>query len=84
MPGQATCEQRNKGQKAKVKNKKIRNEEARATGLKTYLINMNLTHPKISAVPVRPLHSSKFTDCMPTGRFICPISPARKEKKLIK
>ena len=43
-----------------------------------YLINMTITYPKISAVPVRPSHSWKFTDCMPTGRFICPISPAIK------
>jgi hypothetical protein len=27
-----------------------------------------------------PLQNSKFTPCMPTGRFICPISPARKGK----
>jgi hypothetical protein len=39
--------------------------------------NMTITHPK-SAVPVMRTQSSKFTVFMPTGRFICPISPARK------
>ena len=41
---------------------------------------MKLTHPKLSVVPVMPVQLSKLTLCMPTGRFICPISPARKEE----
>jgi hypothetical protein len=41
---------------------------------------MIITHRKISAIPVRPSQATKFTVCMPLGRFICPISPARKEE----
>jgi hypothetical protein len=40
---------------------------------------MTITHTKISAVPVRPSQNRKFTVSMPTGSFMCPISPARKE-----
>jgi hypothetical protein len=42
---------------------------------------MTINHPfnSLSAVPVMPVHMEKSTFCMPTGRFICLISPARRK-----
>ena len=56
----------------------MRNEEASAAGRQNVLNKYEHRSSSNSAVPVRPLQYSKFTVCMPTGRFICPISPARK------
>jgi hypothetical protein len=38
---------------------------------------MTITHPKPSAIPVRPSQYSTFTVCMPTGRFIWAMSPEK-------
>ena len=42
---------------------------------------MTITHPKLSAVPVRFLQSLKFTDCMPSGSTILSASPAEGDKE---
>ena len=59
------------------KKNKVRNEEARAAGLQNVL-NKCDHHSSKLLVPVRPAQDWKFTDCMPSGRFIWATSPARK------
>ena len=58
----------------------MRNEEACAAGrLKPYLKNMVSDLHSDVALPVTFVEP-RFRAFMPTGRFICPISPARKGK----
>ena len=67
-----------KGEWKEKENEKMRNEGRAAAGRQNVLNKYEHRSPTNSAVPVRPVQLSKFTVCMPTGRFICPISPAKK------
>ena len=60
---------------------KVRNEEARAAGRQNVLNKYDHHSSSKSAVPVMPLHSWKFTLCMPSGSTILSTAPAKGKAK---